>query len=45
LVGVEDEFSAEHHTYTSPKEVIDFATRIGCDSLAILIGAYKFKPE
>ena len=36
-------------TYTNPEEVIDFATRTGCDSLAISIGtshgAYKFKPE
>ena len=35
--------------YTKPEEVIDFATRTGCDSLAISIGtshgAYKFKPE
>ena len=49
LAGVEDEVSAEHHTYTDPEEVIDFATRTGCDSLAISIGtshgAYKFKPE
>ena len=48
-VTVEDEVSAEHHTYTDPEEVIDFATRTGCDSLAISIGtshgAYKFKPE
>ena len=35
LAGVEDEVSAEHHTYTNPEEVIDFATRTGCDSLAI----------
>ena len=46
LAGVEDEVSAEHHTYTNPEEVIDFATRTGCDSLAISIGtshgAYKF---
>ena len=38
-----------HHTYTDPEEVIDFATRTGCDSLAISIGtshgAYKFTPE
>ena len=27
--------SSEHHTYTDPEEVIDFATRTGCDSLAI----------
>jgi fructose-bisphosphate aldolase class II len=49
LAGVEDEVSAEHHTYTRPEEVIDFATRTGCDSLAISIGtshgANKFKPE
>ena len=49
LAGVEDEVSAEHHTYTNPEEVIDFAHRTGCDSLAISIGtshgAYKFKPE
>ena len=49
LAGVEDEVSAEHHTYTRPGEVIDFATRTGCDSLAISIGtshgANKFRPE
>jgi fructose-bisphosphate aldolase class II len=49
LAGVEDEVSAEHHTYTRPEEVIDFSTRSGCDSLAISIGtshgANKFKPE
>ena len=49
LAGVEDEVSAEHHTYTNPEEVIDFATRTGCDSLAISIGtshgAYKFSGE
>ena len=38
LAGVEDEVSADHHTYTDPEEVIDFATRTGCDSLAISIG-------
>ena len=47
--GVEDEVSSDHHTYTNPEEVIDFATRTGCDSLAISIGtshgAYKFTPE
>ena len=46
LAGVEDEVSSDHHTYTDPEEVIDFATRTGCDSLAISIGtshgAYKF---
>ena len=49
LAGVEDEVSADHHTYTNPDEVVDFATRTGCDSLAISIGtshgAYKFTPE
>jgi len=49
LAGVEDEVKAEHHTYTNPEEVIEFAKRTGCDSLAISIGtshgAYKFKPE
>ena len=49
LAGVEDEVSAEHHTYTQPEEVVDFTTRTGCDSLAISIGtshgANKFKPE
>ena len=43
------EENVEHHTYTDPEEVIDFATRTGCDSLAISIGtshgAYKFTPE
>ena len=49
LAGVEDEGVAEESHYTKPEEVIDFATRTGCDSLAISIGtshgAYKFKPE
>ena len=49
LAGVEDEVQAEESHYTRPDEVIDFATRTGCDSLAISIGtshgAYKFKPE
>ena len=49
LAGVEDEVCAEHHTYTRPEEVVDFATRTGCDSLAISIGtshgANKFRPE
>ncbi len=47
LAGVEDEVQAEESHYTKPEEVIDFATRSGCDSLAISIGtshgAYKFK--
>ena len=41
LAGVEDEVSAEHHTYTDPEEVIDFATI----SIGTSHGAYKFKPE
>jgi fructose-bisphosphate aldolase class II len=49
LAGVEDDVSAEHHTYTRPEEVVDFVTKTGCDSLAISIGtshgANKFKPE
>ena len=49
LAGVEDEVAAEESHYTKPEEVIDFANRTGCDSLAISIGtshgAYKFKPE
>ena len=49
LAGGEDEVASEVSHYTKPEEVIDFATRTGCDSLAISIGtshgAYKFKPE
>ncbi|HPX98575.1 MAG TPA: class II fructose-1,6-bisphosphate aldolase [Bacteroidaceae bacterium] len=49
LAGVEDDVASEVSHYTKPEEVIDFATRTGCDSLAISIGtshgAYKFKPE
>ena len=48
LAGVEDEVSAESHTYTEPDDVVDFTTKTGVDSLAISIGtshgAYKFKP-
>ena len=48
LAGVEDEVSAEEHTYTRPEEVQDFVSRTGVDSLAISIGtshgAFKFKP-
>ncbi len=50
LAGVEDEVSvdADKAMYTHPEEVVDFATRTGCDSLAIAIGtshgAFKFKP-
>ena len=47
LAGIEDEVSAEHHTYTDPNQVIDFVSKTGVDSLAISIGtshgAYKFK--
>jgi len=48
LAGVEDEVSAEHHTYTEPDQVVDFVSRTGVDSLAISIGtshgANKFTP-
>ena len=48
LAGVEDEVQAEESHYTKPEEVVEFATKTGCDSLAISIGtshgAYKFKP-
>ncbi len=51
LAGVEDEIqvSAEDSSYTRPEEVHEFATKTGCDSLAIAIGtshgAFKFKGE
>ena len=49
LAGVEDEVASEVSHYTKPEEVVDFATRTGCDSLAISIGtshgAYKFTPD
>ena len=49
LAGGEDEVQAEESHYTKPEEVVEFATKTGCDSLAISIGtshgAYKFKPE
>lgn len=49
LAGVEDEVSSAVSHYTKPEEVVEFATKTGCDSLAISIGtshgAYKFKPE
>ena len=40
LAGVEDDVkvSAEDSSYTHPDEVEEFATRTGCDSLAIAIG-------
>ena len=47
LAGIEDEVSAETHTYTRPEEVEDFVRRTNVDSLAISIGtshgAFKFK--
>ena len=46
LAGVEDEVSSAESHYTKPEEVVEFATKTGCDSLAISIGtshgAYKF---
>ena len=48
LAGVEDDVkvSSADSSYTRPDEVEEFATRTGCDSLAIAIGtshgAYKF---
>ncbi len=49
LAGIEDEVSAEHSTYTDPKDVIKFVKETGVDSLAISIGtshgANKFKPS
>ena len=49
LAGIEDDVVAEKSTYTKPEEVIEFAERTGCDSLAISIGtshgAFKFTPE
>ncbi|NLV57808.1 MAG: class II fructose-1,6-bisphosphate aldolase [Clostridiales bacterium] len=51
LAGVEDDVkvSAEDSSYTRPDEVEEFATRTGCDSLAIAIGtshgAFKFTGE
>lgn len=48
LAGIEDEVSHAVGSYTRPEEVIEFANRTGCDSLAIAIGtshgAYKFTP-
>lgn len=38
LAGVEDEVSHAVSHYTKPEEVIEFAQRTGCDSLAISIG-------
>lgn len=48
LAGIEDEVSAETHSYTQPEEVEEFVGKTGVDSLAISIGtshgAFKFKP-
>ncbi|OQA86016.1 MAG: Fructose-bisphosphate aldolase [Lentisphaerae bacterium ADurb.Bin242] len=48
LAGIEDEVSAEAHTYTRPEEVETFLAGTNVDSLAISIGtshgAFKFKP-
>ena len=43
LAGVEDDVVAEVSHYTKPEEVVDFATRTGCDGTSH--GAYKFTPE
>ena len=47
LAGIEDDVVAEKSNYTDPKQVQDFVSRTGVDSLAISIGtshgAYKFK--
>jgi fructose-bisphosphate aldolase, class II len=49
LAGIEDAVVSDHHTYTEPKDVIEFVSRTGVDSLAISIGtshgANKFTPE
>jgi fructose-bisphosphate aldolase class II len=49
LAGIEDEVSADHSTYTDPKDVVKFVKETHVDSLAISIGtshgANKFKPE
>jgi len=49
LAGIEDKVSAEHSTYTDPKDVVKFVKETGVDSLAISIGtshgANKFKPS
>ena len=49
LAGVEDEVSSATSHYTQPKDVIEFVSRTGVDSLAISIGtshgANKFTPE
>lgn len=49
LAGIEDEVQAAKSHYTDPKDVVEFVSRTGVDSLAISIGtshgANKFKPE
>ena len=42
LAGIEDEVSAEHHTYTDPAQVEDFVKRTGVGTSH---GAYKFKVQ
>jgi len=48
LSGVEDHLSTGNNKalYTDPKEVVDFVTQSGCDSLAVAVGTshgvYKF---
>jgi fructose-bisphosphate aldolase class II len=37
LAGVEDEVSADHHTYTKPEEVVDFVTKTGCASSVLKV--------
>jgi len=48
LAGIEDAVVSDHHTYTDPKDVVEFVKRTGVDSLAISIGtshgANKFTP-
>ncbi|MEA4841060.1 MAG: class II fructose-bisphosphate aldolase [Bacteroidales bacterium] len=48
LAGIEDAVVSDHHTYTEPKDVVEFVKRTGVDSLAISIGtshgANKFTP-
>ncbi|MCK9311614.1 MAG: class II fructose-1,6-bisphosphate aldolase [Bacteroidales bacterium] len=48
LAGIEDAVVSDHHTYTDPKDVVEFVKRTGVDSLAISIGtshgANKFSP-
>lgn len=49
LAGIEDDISAESHTYTDPEMAYEFVRRTNVDSLAIAIGTshgtHKFKGE